>query len=100
MRIKLVVTVLAVVAAVSVLSGGTRRPRARVFVTNEVAGTLTVLDADRGRPIATVRLGKRPRGIKLSPDEKHVYVALSGSAAAGPGVDESRLPPPDRRADG
>src|SRR5205807_501576 len=76
------------------------RPPLRVYVTNEAAGTLSVLDADRRRPIATVRLGKRPRGIKLSPDQKHVYIALSGSASAGPGVDESKLPPPDRRADG
>ena len=45
-------------------------------------------------------LGKRPRGLKLSPDGKLLYVALSGSPIAGPGVDESKLPPADKGADG
>jgi len=47
-----------------------------------------------------IPVGKRPRGIKISPDGKTAYVALSGSPAAGPGVDESKLPPADRAADG
>ena len=45
-------------------------------------------------------LGKRPRGIHASPDHKTIYVALSGSPIAGPDVDESTLPPPDKTADG
>ena len=45
-------------------------------------------------------MGKRPRGVKLSHDGKLLYVALSGSPRAAPGVDESKLPPPDRAADG
>ena len=50
--------------------------------------------------IATIPLGKRPRGIKVSPDGTTLYVALSGSPMAPPGTDESKLPPPDRKADG
>ena len=50
--------------------------------------------------VATVRLGKRPRGIRVSPDHTTLYVALSGSPFAPPGVDEKSLPPPDRSADG
>jgi DNA-binding beta-propeller fold protein YncE len=50
--------------------------------------------------VATVPLGKRPRGIRLSPDRTTLYVALSGSPFAPPGVDEKSLPPPDRSADG
>src|SRR4029453_7155673 len=50
--------------------------------------------------ISTVKLGKRPRGIHASPDRQTIYVALSGSPIAGPGVDESKLPPPDKNADG
>ena len=50
--------------------------------------------------IGTAPLGKRPRGIKASPDGKSLYVALSGSPNAGPGVDVKTLPPPDRSADG
>jgi YVTN family beta-propeller protein len=72
----------------------------RVFVTNETAGTMSVIDAATQSVIATAPLGKRPRGIQASPDGKSLYVALSGSPSAPPGVDEKTLPPPDRSADG
>jgi PQQ-dependent catabolism-associated beta-propeller protein len=72
----------------------------RLYVTNEVSGDLTVIDSATYRVIATVPLGKRPRGIHASPDRKTIYVALSGSPIAGPDVDESTLPPPDKSADG
>ena len=75
-------------------------PRVKVYVTNEMSGDLTVVDADRQTAIGTYPLGKRPRGIKVSPDRKSLYVALSGSPNAGPGVDPKTLPPPDRSADG
>src|SRR6185436_18146734 len=42
----------------------------------------------------------RPRGLRLSHDGAYLYVALSGSPIAGPGVDASKLPPADRAADG
>src|SRR6185369_16483369 len=72
----------------------------RVLVTNERGGTLTVIDGLTRKVINTVPLGKRPRGLKLSPDGKLLYVALSGSPIAGPGVDEKTLPPADKGADG
>ena len=72
----------------------------RIYVTNEVSGDLTVIDAGTRKVIATVPLGKRPRGIHPSPDGKTLYVALSGSPIAGPDVDESTLPPADHTADG
>jgi YVTN family beta-propeller protein len=72
----------------------------RVYVTNERAGTLSVIEGASRKVIATVALGKRPRGIKLSHDGKSLLIALSGSPIAGPGVDESKLPPPDKGADG
>jgi YVTN family beta-propeller protein len=72
----------------------------RVYVTNERSGTLTVIDGPTRKIIGTLQLGKRPRGAKLSPDGRELYVALSGSPIAGPGVDESKLPPPDKAADG
>src|SRR3954454_18206847 len=75
-------------------------PRVRVFVTNEASGNLSVIDAGTQAVIATAPLGKRPRGIQASPDGKSLYVALSGSPNAGPGVDPKTLPPPDRSADG
>jgi YVTN family beta-propeller protein len=72
----------------------------RLYVTDEVSGDMTVIDAGTHKVIATVPLGKRPRGIHPSPDGKTLYVALSGSPIAGPDVDESTLPPPDKSADG
>jgi YVTN family beta-propeller protein len=72
----------------------------RIYVTNEVSGDLTVIDSGLFTVIATVPLGKRPRAIHASPDRKTLYVALSGSPIAGPDVDESTLPPPDKSADG
>jgi YVTN family beta-propeller protein len=72
----------------------------RIYVTNEVSGDMTVIDSGTRKVIATVALGKRPRGIHASPDQKTLFVALSGSPIAGPDVDESTLPPPDKSADG
>jgi YVTN family beta-propeller protein len=69
-------------------------------VTNERSGDLSIIDLATERVVATVPLGKRPRGIRPSPDRSLLYVALSGSPIAGPGVDESKLPPADKKADG
>jgi DNA-binding beta-propeller fold protein YncE len=59
-----------------------------------------VIDLGSKTVVATVPLGKRPRGVRVSPDGSFLYVALSGSPFAPPGVDEKTLPPPDRSADG
>ncbi len=72
----------------------------RIYVTNEISGDLSVIDSTTLEVTATVPLGKRPRGIHPSPDGKTIYVALSGSPPAPPGVDESKLPPADHSADG
>ena len=72
----------------------------RVYATNERSGTVSVIDGTSGTVVATVPLGKRPRGLRLSPDGRSLFVALSGSPVAGPGVDESKLPPADKSADG
>lgn len=72
----------------------------RLFVTNESAGTITVIDVAARTTLATIPVGKRPRGIRLSPDGQRVFVALSGSPIAPPGVDEDTLPPADKKADG
>jgi YVTN family beta-propeller protein len=72
----------------------------RIFVTNEGSGDLTVIDGATNRVTATWPLGKRPRGLVAAPDGRSLYVALSGSPLAGPGVDEKSLPPADKAADG
>jgi YVTN family beta-propeller protein len=78
----------------------TAAPSARLYVTNEESGDVAVLDTASLRVVTRIPVGKRPRGIKLSPDGRLLYVALSGSPRGGPGVDESKLPPADRSADG
>src|SRR5438034_6870122 len=80
--------------------GAPHREAYRIYVTNEGSGELTIIDSASQNAIATVPLGKRPRGIHASPDHRTIFVALSGSPFAPPGVDESKLPPPDRSADG
>src|SRR5262249_24480037 len=72
----------------------------RIYVTNESSGDMSIIDGGTLEVTSTVQLGKRPRGIHANPDGKTIYVALSGSPIAGPGVDESKLPPPDKSADG
>jgi PQQ-dependent catabolism-associated beta-propeller protein len=71
-----------------------------VYVSLEDGNEVVAVDPDRGAVVARIAVGKRPRGIKLSPDGKWLYVALSGSPRGGPNIDESKLPPADRSADG
>src|ERR1700732_3811145 len=72
----------------------------RIYVSNEDSGEITVVEPPTGQILRRIHVGKRPRGIKLTLDGKLLYVALSGSPGASPGVDESTLPSPDRTADG
>ncbi len=72
----------------------------RVYVSDETGSAVVVVDPEAGRVVQRLAVGKRPRGIKVSPDGRHLLVALSGSPIGGPGVDESKLPPADREADG
>src|SRR5215469_13408933 len=74
-------------------------PSYRVYVSNEGSGDISVIDPGKMES-TTVPIGKRMRGIHASSDGKLIYVALSGSPFAPPGVDESTLPPPDKSADG
>lgn len=75
-------------------------PVPALYVSDERGGVVLALDASSGEVRARIPVGKRPRGLRLSPNGRQLYVALSGSAIGGPGVDESTLPPPDRTADG
>ena len=72
----------------------------RLYVSDESGGNVVVVDPATAKVIATIAVGRRPRGIVVSADATRLYVALSGSPSGGPNVDESKLPPPDRRFDG
>ncbi|HEU6447933.1 MAG TPA: beta-propeller fold lactonase family protein [Verrucomicrobiae bacterium] len=56
----------------------------QVFVSNEKSGDLSVISGENFKVIATIPVGKRPRGIRASPDGKTVYVALSGTPVEPP----------------
>src|SRR3954454_9975380 len=53
-----------------------------VCVSNERSGDLSIVRDEK--VIATIPVGKRPRGVHASPDGGFVYVALSGSPITGP----------------
>jgi YVTN family beta-propeller protein len=71
-----------------------------ILVSNEASNDISFIDAASGNVLGALPVGKRPRGLKVSPDGRQLYVALSGSPRGGPNVDESKLPPPDRNEDG
>jgi PQQ-dependent catabolism-associated beta-propeller protein len=58
----------------------------RAYVTNEDGESVSVLDTDKAEVVATVNVGKRPRGMKLSSDGKQLFVAVSGLPKCPPSV--------------
>jgi YVTN family beta-propeller protein len=60
----------------------------RAYVSDEDSNAISVIDTDSAAVIATVDVGKRPRGLKLSPDGARLFVAVSGLPKCGPTVPE------------
>lgn len=56
----------------------------QIYVSNEKSADITIIDGGTNQVLATIPVGKRPRGIHASPDGKSVYVALSGTPIAAP----------------
>jgi YVTN family beta-propeller protein len=56
----------------------------QVIVSNEKSGDLTIINGDDLKVMATIPVGKRPRGMRVSPDGKLLYVALSGTPISPP----------------
>jgi YVTN family beta-propeller protein len=56
----------------------------QVYVTNERSGDITVINGGDRAVATTIPVGKRPRGVHVSPDGKTVYVALSGTPIEAP----------------
>ena len=80
----------------------TRAYAARAYVSNEDDGTVSVVDTQRLESIATIAVGKRPRGMVLSRDGKQLYVVVSGLPKCPPPLtdDQCAKLPRDPRADG
>ncbi|MEI2384852.1 YncE family protein [Breoghania sp. JC706] len=51
--------------------------RGRLYVTNQKSGTMTVLDADNGKLLDTVKTGDGALGVNF--DDSHIYVANRGA---------------------
>ena len=58
----------------------------RAYVSNEDGESVTVLDTGKADVIATIPVGKRPRGLKLNHDGSLLYVAVSGLPKCPPSV--------------
>jgi YVTN family beta-propeller protein len=74
----------------------------RAYVSNEDEHTVTVIDTDKNAVVATIQVGKRPRGIQVSPDGASLYVALSGLPKCPPSVPDEECEKLERdlKADG
>jgi PQQ-dependent catabolism-associated beta-propeller protein len=59
-------------------------PGELAYVTNEDSQDLTVIATANDSVVATIPVGTRPRGVKVSQDGRFVYVALSGSPKCPP----------------
>jgi YVTN family beta-propeller protein len=59
-------------------------PAYEIWVSNEKSGDVTIIDSTSRKALATFPVGKRPRGIRVSPDNRTVFVALSGTPISGP----------------
>src|SRR4051794_37452101 len=55
-----------------------------VCVSNERSGDVTIIDGVERKAVASIPVGKRPRGIHASPEGALLYVAVSGSPITGP----------------
>jgi YVTN family beta-propeller protein len=59
---------------------------ARAYVSNEDGETVSVIDTQKNEVVATIPVGKRPRGLKLNHDGSVLYVAVSGVPKCPPSV--------------
>ena len=75
-----------VLAAILFLAAPWCAHAGRAYVTNEDGESVSVLDTDKAEVVATVNVGKRPRGLKLSHDGRQLFVAVSGLPKCPPAV--------------
>src|SRR3989475_56240 len=58
-------------------------PEQLLYVSNELPNTISAIAPHTNTVVATIAVGKRPRGMALSPDRRTVYVALGEDDALG-----------------
>ena len=64
-------------------------PALLAYVTNEDSQELTVIDTRTDSAVASFPVGTRPRGVRVSPNGKTVFVALSGSPRCPPSMPDA-----------
>lgn len=74
------------VACLALIVAAPERAHARplLVVSAEVAGEIVVIDAAKAQVIERIKVGPRPRDLKLTRDRRRVLVALAGSAKLAP----------------
>jgi quinoprotein dehydrogenase-associated probable ABC transporter substrate-binding protein len=77
-------------------------PAERVYVTNEDAGTVSIISTATHSVIGEVAVGTRPRGVEVAENGERLYVALSGSPKCPPALpdDECAKLAADKTQDG
>ncbi len=85
-RSRLALSALCVLAVLGCASMSPSAYAARAYVSNEDGESVTVIDTAKGEVVATVPVGKRPRGLKLSHDGASLYVAVSGLPKCPPSM--------------
>jgi PQQ-dependent catabolism-associated beta-propeller protein len=74
---------------VSIVASCTASPTGPLaYVTNERDGTITVIDTATDQVFSTIKVGGRLRGIRLSPDKKRIWVAISYPSNQSQGEDK------------
>jgi len=68
----------------SVAANGQADENYQLCVSNEKTGDLTFITGGDFKVTARLPVGKRPRGLRASPDGKSIYVALSGTPIEPP----------------
>jgi PQQ-dependent catabolism-associated beta-propeller protein len=68
----------------STAGGASATPTELAYVTNEDSQDLNVIDTRADSVVATIPVGTRPRGVRVSRDGRTVFVALSGSPKCPP----------------
>src|SRR4249919_3779231 len=48
------------------------------YVSNQIDGTVSVIDISTGAVSATIPVGNSPIGVSITPDGRHIYVANFG----------------------
>lgn len=74
----------------------------RAYVSNEDGNSISIIDTERDEVVATIEVGKRPRGLKLDRSGSRLYVAVSGLPKCPPTVPDEECAKRERdlKADG